>query len=314
MSREDDRWRLPALERFGEQLRGAENAEQHTGEDRPSRWRGFGARAAVLIVTLALIAAVLNVVTPAGALSPINHAPVAAEKSRSVRFSSGVEVSLNGRRLTRFSEHGVLDFVTGEYDTTLNLSAERIERRRVGNVYFGAEWQAGVRPRRSRWHAIRVPQVGSKFRPAPGGYALVDPQVALRVLGESRSPVRVIGHERLAGVGTTHYRLSTNLAAFLAAARSSLADIPSYKRVRTELDVWLDRQGRPTRVEATSLGRSRFGNATITTRVDFTDYGVPVIVRPPANAMFSTRNGTGPLSPLGGDPLRTVERLLFGQL
>jgi len=311
MTREEDRWRFPSLERFGEQLRGAENAKQHTGEDRPDRWR-FGATAAALIVTLALIAAVLNVVTPAGALSPINHAPVAAAKSRSVRFSSAADVSLNGRTILRVTEQGVLDFVTGDYETTLNLGGERIERRRVGNVFYGTQLPSGIQPNQSRWQAIRVTKLDGQLVEPPGGYTLIDPQLVFRVFAESRSPVRVIGHNELGGTPTTHYRVFTSLAAFLTAERSSLAHDPRYESVGATLDVWLDRQGRPRRVDTTFSRPSRFGKARVTTRVDFAGYAIPVEVRPPSKAVFSTGGGSAPPSPLSGDPLRTAERLLLG--
>lgn len=313
MTRENDRWRLPALERFGAQLREAECAEPQAAAQRPSRWRPSRTRAAAVVAGLALIAVVLDAVTPAGALSPINHAPAAAAQSKTVRFNAVLEVTLNGRRLTRFTQHGELDFATGDYETTLNRpdTSERIERRRIGDVFYGVQLHTDERAPQARWHAIRVGGKPSEVAPAPGGYTLMDPQVIFRVLARSHSPVSVIGHEELDGTPTTHYHLSTSLAAFLAAEQGSVVDVSSYESVDTTLDVWLDKQGRPKQAKASFAGLSRFGKTTMTTLADFTDYGAPVIVRPPSHAPVSPRNDAASLGALGGDPLREIERLLF---
>jgi len=264
---------------------------------------------------LALIAAVLDLVSPAGALSPINHAPVAAAQSRSVRFSSELEVAVNGRRITHFTEHGELNFATGDYATALNPSDtdERIERRRVGDVFYGVQLHPGARASSTRWRAIGVAGRPRASVLAPGGYSLIDPQVVFRVLAGARSPVMVVGHEKLDGTPTTHYRLSTSLAAFLSAEQSSLADVSRFEGVDATLDVWLDGQGRPKRVAASFAGESRLGNATMTTIVDFTDYGLAVTVRPPSNVAFSPRSNTPSFGALGGDPLLAVELLLFAR-
>lgn len=315
MSRSDDRWRLPALERLGAQLREAEDAERHAGARRARPWRPISLRVAVLLAALALIAVALNVVTPAGALSPINHAPAAAAQSKTVRFNSVLAATLNGHRLTRFTQHGELNFATGDYETTLNRAdtSERIERRRVGGVFFGVQSHVGEKAPHVRWHAIRVGGRPGEARPAPGGYTLMDPQVVFRVLARSHSAVNVVGHEALNGTPTTHYRLSTTLAAFLAAEGSSPAEVSSYESVGATMDVWLDRQGRPRQVRASFVGPSRFGNATMTTLADFTDYGAPATVRPPSHVAVSSRSDTASLGALGGDPLREIELVLFAR-
>ena len=311
MTRADDPWRLPALERLGAQLRDAERADRDQPAPHPGRRRPLSLRAAPLIVALALIAAALELVTPAGAVSPINHAPTAAAQSRSVRFSSEFDVTVNGGRLTRLTEQGELDFATGDYATTLNWpsTGEHIEKRRVGGMFYGLQFHSGALPSSERWRAIRIAQRRGESMPAPGGYTLMDPQVIFRVLAGSRSPVSVVGHEQLEGAATTHYRLSATLAAFLAAEQESATGVSAYNGVAATLDVWLDGKGRPRRVEASFAGASRLGEARMSTLVDFTDYGAAVTVRAPSHATVSTRSNV--FSTRGEDPTRVLERVLF---
>ena len=261
-------------------------------------------------MVLALVAAVLEVVAPAGALSPVNHAPAAAMRSRSLRFASSLQVSLNGRPLTHSTEVGELDFATGDYATTLSFAGERFDRRRVGDIFYGRELRAHGRASSGRWHAFHVGASPGGSDPAPGGYTLVDPQVVFRVLAGSHSAVTQIGHQELAGAQTTHYRLFTSLAAFLSAEGVSVGNLEQYQTVQATLDVWLDAMDRPRRIQASFAGAARLGgDATMTTVIDFAGYGAPVTVRPPAAFADSRRSAAA--AALVGDPLRAVELLLF---
>jgi hypothetical protein len=311
MTREEDRWRTGALERFGEQLRDAERA-QTRGARRPSeRRRAASARAGAAIVLVALLAGVLEIVAPAGAISPINHAPDAAMRSRSVRFDSMLEVSLNGRALTHFTEVGELDFATGDYATVLSLAGERLDRRRVGDMFYGRQLHAHGRASSERWHAVRVEQAPGGSDRAPGGYTLIDPQVVFRVLADSRSAVNRVGHQELDGTRTTHYRLSTSLAAFLSAEGAPVRNLARYQTVQATLDVWLDVKDRPRRVQTSFAGASRLGNGTMTAVIDFAKYGAPVTVRRPSAFEVSRRSAAS--AALVGDPLRAAELLLFAR-
>jgi hypothetical protein len=310
MTREETRWRVPALTRFGKQLREAERTQTLTAGRQPRRRRPAPARAGAVIAVLAMLAVVL-VVVPAGAHSPVNHAPAAARQSGSVRFDSSLQVSLNGRALTHFAEVGELNFVTGDYATTLSLAGERFDRRRVGDTFYGRQQHAHERTASERWHAVHVEQEPDGFDRVPGGYTLVDPQVVFRVLAGSHSPVTLVGHQQLAGARTTHYRLSTTLAAFLSAEGDPVGDLAQYETVQATVDVWLDTKDRPRQVQDSFAAAARLGTATMTSVIDFANYGEPVTVRPPAAADVSRRSAAS--TALLGDPLRAVELLLFAR-
>ena len=98
MTLPEDRWRLPGLERLGEQFREAERAEG-PARARRHRLRRLSPRSALVTVAGALAAGAvaLEIVSPAGAISPVNRAPLAAEKSKSVRFTATQSITLNGR-------------------------------------------------------------------------------------------------------------------------------------------------------------------------------------------------------------------------
>ncbi len=309
MTPEEEPWRPAALERLGAELREVEANEKLASRRRP-RWLGATrTRLAALLVALAVIAGVVEAVTPAGALSPINRAPAAAAQARSVRFSSTLEVAVNGHQLQRLTEEGALNFANGDYETALRLGRGRTDRRKVGNVFYAlqrgpGDLEGGV------WRAFRG-AAGSAS--PPGGGTLIDPQVVFGVLAGARSPVTVVGHEQLGGAPTTHYRLSTTLNAFLAAEASPFRNSRHYQTVSATLDVWLDERGRPTRVEATFSGDSRVGAATMAMVLEFREYGAPVTVHAPSKATLSRRTDRTAIGPLGGDPLEPIEILLFGR-
>jgi hypothetical protein len=310
MTPEDNRWRTPTLERFGEQLREAERVQTRAAGRVAQPRRPVSARAGAAVAVFVLLAAVL-VVVPAGALSPVNHAPAAARQSGSVQFDSTLQVSLNGRTLTHFTEVGELDFVTGDYATTLSLSGEHFDRRRVGNTFYGRQLHAHERIASERWHAVHVEQEPDGFDRVPGGYTLIDPQVVFRVLAGSHSPVTRVGRQEVAGTQTTHYRLSTSLAAFLSAEGGPVGELAQYETVLATVDVWLDAKGRPRRVRASFAGPARLGAATMTSVIDFAGYGEPVTVHPPSASDVSPRSAAS--TALLGDPLRAVEQLVFAR-
>lgn len=315
MSPKDDDWRLPALKEFGEQLQRAESAA-HARESvlahGPSRWRRRSVRAVALLGTVALLAAALDVVTPAGASSPINHAPAAAAQSKSVRFSSALQVTINGHALARLTEVGAVDFATGDYTTTLDLKggSKRIERQRLGDTLYVQQHRGGGQDGRA--YAIHLAKLGLAPSTWPRGYTLIDPQVVFRVLAGARSPVAVVGHGNLDGTQTTHYRLSTNLSAFLAAEGGAPDVRGSYESTGATLDVWLDGHGRPRRVSVSFTGSSRFGDATLTAAINFSRYGAPVLVRAPPTVGPSVSEAGIPPS-LSADPIRLLERLFFSR-
>ena len=305
-----DRWRLPVLDRIGAQLRDLERTEANRRRRRRISISGG------LVAALVAAFAFLDMGQLARALSPINRAPAAAAASESVGFHSTITITVNGGQpYGRFTEHGEIDFVRRRYRTTLELGhGEAIEQRRVEGILYVAQLPGGRgRPAAIRWQAVPLAhEASTTFASAPESEEFTNPLVLLDELGGTRAPVKVIGTENLAGVPTTLYRLQTNLASLLSASPGAGRQPASYRGVGATLTVWLDRHGRPRRVEETVAGASSAGEASITTVTDFTGYGHPVAVSAPAKISVRSKRSIAAPSPLAASPSRFFERILFG--
>jgi hypothetical protein len=250
----------------------------------------------------------------ARALSPVNRAPAAAAASESVRFHSTITIAVNGGQQGRFSEHGEIDFARRNYRTTLHLGhGEAIEQRRVDGILYIAQLPGGRSQRTPiRWQAAPLAHEGSTtFASAPESEEFTNPLVLLDELGGTRAPVKVIGTKDLDGVPTILYRLQTNLASLLSASPGVGSPLLSYRDVGATLTVWLDRHGRPRRVDETVAGTYTGGEASITTVTDFTGYGQPIAVRAPTKISVRSKRSIVAPSPLAASPSRSFERLLF---
>ena len=309
MTRETrDPWRLPVLDRIGAQLRELESVD--ATRRRRRRISLSGGLVAALVVALA----VLNMSQLAKALSPINRAPAAAAASESAQFDSTITIVLNGQQHERFTQHGEIDFARRNYRTTLELGhGEAIEQRRVDGVLYIAQLPGGRSQHAPiRWRAVPLAhEASTTFASAPESEEFTSPLVLLDELGGTRAPVKNVGKEDLHGVPTTLYRLQTNLASLLSASPGAGSQPASYRGVGVTLTVWLDRHGRPRRVDETVAGASSGGGASITTVTDFTGYGQRVAVRAPTKLSVRAERRIVAPSPLGGSPSRFFERLLF---
>jgi hypothetical protein len=310
VSRESrDPWRLPVLDRIGAQLRELENAD--ATRRRRRRISLSGGLVAALVVTFA----VLNMGQLAHALSPVNRAPAAAAASESVRFNSTITITTHGDQpYGRFTEHGEIDFARRNYRTTLELGhGEAIEQRRVDGILYIAQLPGGRSQRAPiQWHGFPLaPEASTTFASAPESEEFTSPLVLLDELGGTRAPVKVVDTEDLDGVPTTRYRLQTNLASLLGASPGAAPQPASYRGVGATLTVWLDRHGRPRRVDETIARASSGGEASISTVTDFTGYRQPVAVRAPIKLSVRAKRTIVAPSPLAASPSRLFERLLF---
>jgi hypothetical protein len=310
VSRESrDPWRLPVLDRIGAQLRDLERAEATRRRRRRISISGG------LVAALVAVFAFLDMGQLARALSPINRAPAAAAASESVRFSSTITITVNGRQYGRFTEHGDIDFARRTYRTTLELGhGEAIEQRRVDGILYIAQLPGGRGQHAPiRWRAVPLAhEAATTFASAPESEEFTSPLVLLDELGGTRAPVKLVGTEDLHGVPTTLYRLQTNLASLLSASPGAGSQPAAYRGIGATLTVWLDRHGRPRRVDETVAGASSVGAASITTVTDFTGYGQPVAVRAPAKLSVTAKRSILAPSPLAASPSRFFEWLLFG--
>jgi len=304
MKKCDDPWRLPELQRLGTQFRELETDESRAPASR--RYR-IARRLAPVAVGVALAGATLELVAPAGARLRVNQAPVAAERSGSVAFSSVLEAEVHGTSIGQLNEQGELDFSTGNYATVLTNDRAGVSsaRRRIGPiVYFSGQRKGAGAPSGRRWLASPA----SNQSVTQLGASIVDPQVVFDVLERAPSHVAPVGHALLDGHATTQYRLRTTLGSFLEGEGARPSEIRVYRGVSGTLEVWLDSQGRPRRVEALFEGHSHFSRARLHVTIAFFGYGSKVQVRAPMN--WTPAHASQRTSGLEAG-VRVLERLLF---
>jgi hypothetical protein len=307
-----DPWRLPTIRRFGVQLR-----ELETGPRTPAiPWSGVSRR--VILLSGAGIAAALTCILliltsgrTAQARSVVNAAPAAAERSGTVRFRSVLTITVDGHPRAGITEQGAIDFASGAYSTTVRFGnvGQVLERRGVGGVFYAAERRprAGPRPEHVRWIATPL-QRGALSSESD---AFTDPTSVFRALTAVRAPVRQVARQSLSGTPTTRYHLRTSLASFLEPSAGHIQNPLVYRRVQASLDVWIDMQGRPLRVDESFAGPSASGPTTMTTVVRFTGYGRPVSVPAPARSLVGPASATAPENPLVTAPGSLLARRLF---
>jgi hypothetical protein len=310
-----DPHRLPSVERLAAEFRRLEQAGS-TRSPAPSisgRWRALALSGGGVAALLAAVLLLLDLGGAAHALSIVNRAPAAAERSMSVAFRSLTTITSGGRPVRRFSQAGQLDFATHEYQTSLAVigAGVVVEHRSVSHVlYLGTRVARARGDTASHWVAARLTRAQETSAASAGEReGFTEPLALLRVLATTKSPVRLVGHEEVEGVNTKHYRLFSNLAAVLRVS-SAPASIPSrYRNVTATLDVWLDPHGRPRRVIQRFAGGPSTGPA-LSTDTSFFSYGTPVVIRAPLGVVASPSLRGLPPTPIAREPDRIFERLL----
>jgi hypothetical protein len=303
-------WNQASVRAYGEQLRRLEKeAEQTPTPARERLWTSAALASAALVAVVAVIVLVFPSGRSAQARNVVNETPAAAEHAGSLRFRSVLSIKEDGRSRPGISEEGAIDFLTGNYATTMRFASnsQRLERRRVEGTLYASRGPVAQRPgEQTRWDAAPI-RKGS-----PGGFAsesdaFTDPPAVFRSLARISAPVVRMGRERVNGVPTTLYELRTNLAALLAPNAGHVQDPSMYRGVRATLEVWIDRQGRPRQVEETFTS----GASSLSTVVQFSGYGQAVLVHAPPKSLVRPTRGAVRPNPLGAGPGPLLAPLLF---
>jgi hypothetical protein len=127
---------------------------------------------------------------------------------------------------------------------------------------------------------------------APSGMSLLAggptsaPALLVRLLTSVSSSVTQVGSGVVRGQQSTHYRIAIDAAKMrkLEASMGDCDDDATASDAPTPIDVWLDGQGRLTRMQITDTAPSDMqisSPSTITMTLELYDYGVPVTVEPP---------------------------------
>ena len=144
-----------------------------------------------------------------------------------------------------------------------------------------------------------------------------DPSAQLDYLKSVTGTVKVLGHEDIRGVSTTHYQYTLDVNQFMARLPSSSTRQQMQSALRElgitafPLNTWIDEDGLPRRVSFDWKTTKQGATFDLSTRIDTYDYGTSASISPPgagdvatsANPMSAFAECFGaPAGSLGGVP------------
>ena len=313
-----DPWQTPTLEAFGTELAALEQRENEPQRTARARrrlrpWALSGGAAALVAAAVALVL-VLESGGTAGATSVINRAPAAAIRSASVSYRTSITVAVGRQTLRRFKQIGEIGFATRAYRAALLISgsATAFEWRNVGGILYGSEQRRFEAGRQQKpWFAVRLtPSENVALLTAPETRAVTDPLSVLRLLRATNARPYFLGTRTLDGVGVRGYEIEMSLASVLRDIAGARHLPASYGATRATFEVWLDRDGRPRRIEESLAATTHGRPLKLTAVIDFSAYGSPVVIRAPAGVEPKGSIGNNRPRPLVGVPTRFFEDLL----
>lgn len=252
----------------------------------------WGAVVAILAATV-LLAGVLSALTgndeEVDSLALLSAAPDTLREAGSARMTLQMTVGSEGFNMKMGGE-GVVEFATGAGTFTMDLMGQQIEIRTDGKTMWMKLPDMGpASPITAEWIGTPADQFQSGQLGTAGMESATGMLDALRGIGSE--PER-IGTEEINGLEVMHYRAVVNLEKAIAAApeatraqaAASLQQLTSAGANEMPVDVWITDGGLPVRQVMTWEPKGVAGmpeGMSMETRVDFSDFGAPVVVEPP---------------------------------
>jgi hypothetical protein len=286
--RKDRPWRTPTIDGQIEAIR------THGRHPRPRRQRMYprvAGSAGALIVVLAALAVIFS---GGGARADPTQSAAAAERARTLTFTSYSILRAAGQAPQIAHEEGAINLAQPGYRIRI-FSVGRplgFERRVFPRAVY-------VRPLRrhgpSPWVAAELSPPAVIAPTAQGSNGLADPLGLLAVL--RHVPSKLLGRERVEGTTLEHYRAMTTLDQYLQAIGQPVP--PSLSSAGVVIDVWLDSTNRVHRaVRRFSIPGT--ASATLEIRNHFQNYGHPIAIEAPPGVQLV---GSEPLDPVANDPV-----------
>jgi hypothetical protein len=188
-----------------------------------------------------------------------------------------------------FTEEGVMDYRRHRGHVTYG--------RNGGETIYDGEVMYTKWPELTDWMPKAKPWLRSTGQDSdpldPGFRALRDPAALLEFLRAVSSDVREAGPETIDGVATTRYEGTLDLEKVVESAPAEERDdlrevLDLWKEVASTTTfpyvVWVDRHGIPRRLHY----EERQDDRSISTTMDFFDFGVPVVVDLPPSDQVMT--------------------------
>ena len=237
---------------------------------------------------VALFAAVLATVAAAVAYGLAGGGPPSA--SAAVARAAGRLLDSGSSRVTlTYGPDAPGAFARGVVDYRAHRG--ELEYGPLAKTIFDRDWTLVYQPGMTRslpgakpW--VRFP-TGESDSFDPQEHALSDPAQLLPFLRETSGDVRAVGHEVLDGVETTHYEGTLDLGKIVERAtgddRAELQDTLDFlKQVKEPTTIpyglWVDGSGLARRLRYVEGS----GQPAATTTIDFSDFGVAVVLDLPS--------------------------------
>jgi hypothetical protein len=228
----------------------------------------------------------------------------ATNAARSAHMSMTIDMSERGYS-GAVTADGAFDFANRTGALTMDMTSMgipgirgAIELRIVdGVIYMNLGSMLGSTPEARQlfgdkpWIKLDLTKAGAAGAGGAGGFGGLgtsDPTSTLDALRGAGSDVRVVGHDEVRGVDTTHYHATIDLARALDKLPAAQRDAAA-RAMRTlgtgsvPADIWIDAQGRLRKLTMT-LDATTEGTHVGAVTMELFDFGTPVDVEaPPAD-------------------------------
>jgi hypothetical protein len=281
------------------------------------RWRWLvGSVVAIALVLVTVVATAQH-----ASKSPLEVLTAASGRttgSGTARVSSVETLVTNGKSVEILDVAGATDFARKASSLTMSTRGHSVlDLRQVAGVTYMSSSLVDL-PDSAHWIAIRPADL--KLGPDDSALGSNDPSSGLKYLSAIKGNPRVVGHDQIDGVDTTHYTFTVDLRAYMdRAARASKAMGSSLTGSAVEqlgrfVDLkklpaaaWLDGDGRVRRFVLT-IGASQGGESfKAVSTITFSHFDEPVSVSapPPSDTIPFSRfpNFLTEMSPSGQSAL-----------
>ena len=265
----------------------------------------------LLVAGLLLAAACSN---GKSAVEVISGAPAAAAAKRSAKVSIETIVKLSGQGQTfaTVTRGEGVSQLGGSHNGHMTLTVatspsprgalEPCEMISTGSLVYARL------PHTQRWVSVDIAKVAGIDPSALSA----DPSAQLDYLKSVSGTVKTVGHEKVRGTSTTHYRYTLNVDQFLSklkpATRQQMqAALKELEISSFPLDTWIDDDGLPRRVSFDWKTTKQGATFEMNTRIETYDYGTNVTVAPPpANRVTQASNPATAFAQCFGAPAGSI--------
>jgi hypothetical protein len=204
---------------------------------------------------------------------------VAAASAAATAEDYGFEVTFEGLEpVGSFRLTGGVDAGTKRMRGVMDLQGMKIETIQDGLVQYSHLPPAMRKPGDKPWLRIDLGKLGVRVPAGPASTA-TNPIAALRELDAIVGEVEEVGHEKVRGTETTHFRFTVDATRTQPPGTTLPAEQIERLR-RVPVDLWLDGDDHPRRVRQTvDTGASAAGK--LTTTFETFDFGKDVTVALP---------------------------------